>query len=135
MIPFLSSPLIFASVRKNSSEDVNTNVSVPSLFSYCPKEPLNYGIHCTGVSLFSVLESDSENQVEISGLLREKASLKFKDHKLSMYRVHSCILDVIYTRKYLWPDLLGKHGICVLLELGFACNNYQPRIQFRFVLT
>lgn len=120
MIPFLSSPLIFASVRKNSSEDVNTNVSVPSLFSYCPKEPLNYGIHCTGVSLFSVVESDSENQVEISGLLREKASLKFKDHKLSMYRVHMYFRCNLYEEIFMarsfgkaWDLCASGTGLCM----------------------
>lgn len=75
-------------------------------------------MHCTGVSLFSMVESGSENQVEISGLSREKTSLKFNDHKLSMYRAHSCILDVIYTRKYLWPDLWASMG-SVVLEPGF----------------
>lgn len=45
----------------------------------------------------------------------------------------------MYFRCNLYEEILmarslGKPGICVLLELGFACNNYQPRIQFRFVL-
>lgn len=88
VIPFLNTPPIFASVWKNSSKNANTNVSAPSLISYCSKEPLSYAVHCTGVSFFSVVGSHSENQEGFSGLLCEKASLKFKDHKLYMCKVH-----------------------------------------------
>lgn len=55
MILFLKGPLIFAPAWKNSLENVNTNVSAPSLISYCSKELLSYAIRCTGLSFFSVV--------------------------------------------------------------------------------
>jgi len=66
VIPFLNSTDLCFAVE-SSFENVNIDVSAPSLISYCFKEHLSYAFRCTGVLFFSVVKSHSENQVGFAG--------------------------------------------------------------------